>query len=118
MLPASSAANQDRYPMVPMLFGRNSSWLMHSTMCALFLLTPTLSQSDSAPPPTQVRGEVLMLTSELIVVKSAEGTSILIPLRKYTTVDASLKVGDQVEVVATQDQQASLVKKVTSDPPR
>jgi hypothetical protein len=59
-----------------------------------------------------------MLTSELIVVKLADGTSILIPLRKDTTVDTSFKVGDQVEVVATQDQQVSSVKKVTSDPPR
>lgn len=59
-----------------------------------------------------------MLTSELIVVRSADGTSILIPLRKVTTVEASLKVGDQAEVVATQDQQVILIKKVTSDPPQ
>jgi hypothetical protein len=59
-----------------------------------------------------------MLTSELIVVRSADGTSILIPLRKDTTVEASLKVGDQAEVVATQDQQVILIKKVTSDPPQ
>jgi hypothetical protein len=59
-----------------------------------------------------------MLTSELIVLKSADGTSILIPLGKDTTVDASLKVGDQVEVVATPNQQVILIKKVTSDPPQ
>jgi hypothetical protein len=59
-----------------------------------------------------------MLTSELIVVKSVGGTSILIPLRKEATVDASLKVGDQAEVVTTQGQQVISVKKVTSDPPR
>ena len=59
-----------------------------------------------------------MLTSELIVVKSADGTSILIPLRKDTTVDASLKVGDHVEVVATPDRQVTSVKKLTPDPLR
>jgi hypothetical protein len=59
-----------------------------------------------------------MLTSELIVVKSADGTSILIPLRKDTAVEASLKVGDQAEVVTTQDQQVILIKKVTSASPR
>jgi hypothetical protein len=87
-------------------------------MYVLLLSTPTLAQSGPASPPAQVRGEVLMLTNELIVVKSADGTSILIPLGKDTTVDASLKVGDHVEVVATPDRHVSSVKKVTSDPPR
>jgi hypothetical protein len=53
-----------------------------------------------------------------VVVKSADGTSILIPLGKDTTVDASLKVGDHVEVVATPDRQVTSVKKLTPDPLR
>jgi len=87
-------------------------------MCLLLLSTPTLSQLDSAAPPLQVRGEVLMLTGELVVVKSADGTSILIPLGKDTTVDASLKVGDWVEIVARPDGQVTSVKKLAPDPLR
>jgi hypothetical protein len=81
-------------------------------MCVLLVAAPALSQSGPVTPPTQARGEVLMLTSELIVVKSADGTSILIPLGKDTTVDASLKVGDQVEVVASPDRQVASIKKL------
>jgi hypothetical protein len=81
-------------------------------MYVLLLSTPALSQSGPASPPAQVRPKVLMLTSELIVVKSADGTSILIPLGKDTTVDASLKV------VATPDRQVTSVKKLTPDPLR
>jgi hypothetical protein len=87
-------------------------------MCLLLLSTPALSQPDSAMPPTQVRGEVVMLTSELVVVKSSDGTSILISLGKDSIVDASLKVGEQAEVAATPDRHVTSVKKLTPDPPR
>jgi hypothetical protein len=56
-----------------------------------------------------------MLTSELMVVKSAEGTSILIPLGKDTPLDPSLKVGDLVEVVAAGSHVTS-VKRLTFEP--
>ena len=56
-----------------------------------------------------------MLTSELIVVRSADGTNILIPLGKDEVVDMSIKVGDQVEVVVTSNNQVHLIKKVASD---
>jgi hypothetical protein len=56
-----------------------------------------------------------MLTSELLVVRSADGTSILIPLGKDEVVETSIKVGDQVEVVVTSDHQVRLIKKVASD---
>lgn len=85
---------------------------MLAAMYILFLSTPALSQSGPSAPATQVRGEVLMLTSELVVVKSADGTNILIPLGKDATVDSSLKVGDQVEVVATSDHQVTSVKRL------
>jgi len=87
-------------------------WLVCAAMSVLLLSPPALSQSDLSTPPAQIRGEVLMLTSELVVVKSADGTSILIPLGKGTTVDTSLKVGDQVEVVATPDRHVASVKKL------
>ena len=87
-------------------------------MCLLLLSTPALSQPDSAIPPTHVRGEVVTLTNEMVVVKSADGTSILIPLGKDSIVDASLKVGEQAEVVATPDRHVTSVKKLTPDPLR
>jgi hypothetical protein len=59
-----------------------------------------------------------MLTGELIVVKSADGTSILIPLGKDTPVDSSLKVADRAEVVVTPDNHVSSVKKLTDEPSR
>jgi hypothetical protein len=59
-----------------------------------------------------------MLTSELVVVKSTDGTSILIPLGKDSIVDASLKVGEQAEVVATPDRRVPSVKKLILDPLR
>jgi|CXWL01.1.fsa_nt_gi hypothetical protein len=87
-------------------------------MCALLLSTPALSQPDSATPPAQVRGEVVMLTNELVVVKSTAGTSILIPLGKDSIVDASLKVGEQAEVVVIPDRHVTSVKKLILDPLR
>jgi hypothetical protein len=56
-----------------------------------------------------------MLTSQLIVVRSADGTNILIPLGKDEVVDTSIKVGDQVEVVVTSENQVRLIQKVASD---
>jgi hypothetical protein len=84
---------------------------------ALLCLVPAsvLSESRTANPSTQARGEILMLTSELMVVKSAEGTSILIPLSKDTPLDPSLKVGDLVEVVAAGSHVTS-VKRLTFEP--
>lgn len=74
--------------------------------------TPALAQSGSVSPPVQIHGEVLMLTSEFIIVESAEGTSILIPFGKDTAVDPSLKVGDHVEVIAATNSHVTSVKKL------
>lgn len=54
-----------------------------------------------------------MLTSELIVVKSADGTSILIPLDKHTSLDSTVSVGDRVEVSAAPDYRIISVKRLT-----
>lgn len=118
MLHTASTANSERYPIKPMLLHGRRSWLLLATIFVLLLSPPALPQSGPATPSTQVRGEVLMLTSELVVVKSAEGTSILIPLGKDTPLDSSLKVGDRVEVVVTSDNHVSSVKKLTPEPLR
>jgi len=90
--------------------------LVLAAIGVLLMSSPALSQSDQATPLSRVRGEVVMLTSELVVVKSTDGTNILIPLEKKTTVDASLKIGERVEVVATPDHHVTSVKKLTPDP--
>lgn len=116
MLPIVSDADTVRSLIESRSLRGRSFLLALVAMCFLLLSIPALSQPDSAIPPTQVRGEVVMLTSELVVVKSADGTNILIPLGKDTIVDASLKVGEQAEVVATPDRHVTLVKKLTPDP--
>jgi hypothetical protein len=82
---------------------------------ALALLAPAKALPESSPArlPAQVRGEVLMLTSELIVVKSSDGTSILIPLEKETAIDSTVKVGDHVEVTSAPDKRFISIKRVT-----
>lgn len=86
----------------------------------MLVLLPISASSEAVPatPPIQVRGEILMLTGELVVVKSAEGTSILIPLGKDSPLDSSLKVGDLVEVVVTSGNHVASVKKLAPDPLR
>lgn len=81
----------------------------------LLCLAPAsvLSESSAA---AKVRGEILMLTSELMVVKSAEGTSVLIPLDKGTPLDPLLKVGDLVEVVAVSGNHVTSVKRLAPEP--
>ena len=96
---------------VILLRGR-CSWLLLVTMLVLLHL-PTSSEAVPASPLVQVRGEVLMVTSELIVVKSPEGTSILFTVGKDTKLDSTLKVGDRVEVVVTEENKAASVKKLS-----
>jgi len=81
----------------------------------LLCLAPAsvLSESSAA---AKARGEILMLTGELMVVKSAEGTSILIPLDKGTPLDPLLKVGDLVEVAAVSGSHVTSVKRLTPEP--
>ena len=92
-----------------------SRWLGLGLIIALVLLIPAAVLPESGPsmPLIQTRGEVLMLTGELIVVKSADGTSILIPLDKHTTLDSTVKVGDRVEISAAPDYRIISVKRLT-----
>ncbi|MBU6432565.1 MAG: hypothetical protein KJS98_04540 [Nitrospirae bacterium] len=117
MVATDSTAGRDRHPFNPILLIGACTWLVLAAMLVP-LPDPALSEAVPSTPPIQVRGEVQMLTSELVVVKSAEGTSILIPLGKDVPLDSSLKVGDRVEVVVTSGNHVTSVKKLTSDPLR
>jgi hypothetical protein len=70
------------------------------------------SQSVQVVPPSRVRGEMPVLTADLIVVKSADGTNILIPLKKETTMVSALEVGDRVESIVVSGNQANSIKKL------
>ncbi len=81
----------------------------------LLLSNPTLSESSLPATSTPVQGEVLMLTSELVVVALADGTRRLFHVDKDTTVDSSLRVADRVEVRVTSDDHVISIKKQTAD---
>jgi hypothetical protein len=89
-------------------------WLVCIALCVLLLSTPALLQSSPSPPVKEVHGEVLMFTSELVVVKLADGVTILFRLEENTPVDSSLKIADRVEVRFTSDDHVISVKKLTT----
>lgn len=98
-----------------MLIGIRSSLPLLVGTYALLLSNTTLLQSSLPATPTEVRGEVLMLTSELVVVKATDGRSILFHLGKDAILDSSIKVADRVEVRFTTDHHVISVKKLTAD---
>jgi len=79
----------------------------------LSIPAPAFTEPGPVKPAAQVRGEVMMLTAELIVVQSSDGTNILIPLEKETTVDSALKVGDRVEVSSSPDNRIIAIKRLS-----
>lgn len=89
-------------------------WLVCIALCMLLLSIPALSQSSPSPPVKEVHGEVLIFTSELVVVKLADGVTILFRLEEDTPVDSSLKVADRIEVRVTSDDHVISVKKLTT----
>jgi hypothetical protein len=101
--------------MIPRVSLGSRCRLVFIALYVLLLPPSALSQSSSSPPLQHVHGEVLMLTSELAVVKLTDGTSVLYQLGKDATVDSSLKVADRVEVGFTSDHHVVLVKKLTGD---
>jgi hypothetical protein len=64
------------------------------------MLFGTIAHSESVPlkQTSEVRGQVVMLTSEFIVVASQDGTNIHILLSADATMDHTVKTGDRVEI--------------------
>jgi len=107
----SSAATRCRCSIESIILTRRFSWLVFATMFVL-LPVPVPSQSVPASLSEKVSGELIMLTTDLIIVKSSDGISTLISLNKDTARDSTLKVGDQVEVILASGNQAASVKKL------
>jgi hypothetical protein len=69
--------------------------------------------SDMAAPSTQtVIGDLLKVDGEFYVVKDMAGKEIRLHADKTTTLDGAIKVGDKVEVQATEKNHAASIKHV------
>lgn len=74
---------------------------------------PAYGQQTTNKVATRVEGVVRMLTADLIVVKSPDGTSTLFSVTKETSLDPTIKAGDQVEVLMSSDHQATAIRKLS-----
>jgi hypothetical protein len=94
--------------------------LRHLAFAALMLMLPlTFAHSESVPlkQTSEVKGQVVMLTSEFIILapqekKNQEGKNIFIPIAAGATIDNTVKTGDQVEVRVNADDRATAVHKL------
>lgn len=71
---------------------------------------------DSKSPtssPQLMKGEVVMLSGEVCVVKDAAGTSVLFRIDKGTKIDGSVKEGQKVEVSASADGRVLSIKETS-----
>jgi hypothetical protein len=64
----------------------------------------------AAAAAQQVKGEVVMLAGEVCVVRDATGKSVLFKIDKETKIDGSVKEGRKVEVSASADGRALVIK--------
>ncbi len=60
--------------------------------------------------PQLMKGEVIMLSGEVCVVKDATGKSVLFKIYKETKIDGAVKEGKVVEVAASADGVALSIK--------
>lgn len=58
-----------------------------------------------------VKGEVLIISEDLFVVKNKEGQGLALSLVESTKVDTGVRVGDKVEATVTTDGTAVSIKK-------
>jgi hypothetical protein len=89
--------------------------LRHLTFAALMLMLPlTFVHSESVPlkQTSEAKGQVVMLTSDLIILAPQDGKNIFIPIAAGATIDNTLKTGDQVEVRVGSDDRATAVHKL------
>lgn len=91
-------------------------------ICVLAATLPAVSWSQAPAPPSNpppassgpqtVKGEVIMLTPELCVVKEPGGKSTLLSMGKDTVVSGGVKVGGKVEAQMTADGRAVSIKPI------
>jgi hypothetical protein len=71
---------------------------------------PSQSQYNPCPMTESIHGEVTLLTPTLVVVKTANGTNTLISLRKGTSMDPRVQVGNEVLVSMLEGQTVAITK--------
>lgn len=74
------------------------------------------AHADSKPAtssPQLMKGEVVMLSEEVCVVRDATGKSVLFKIDKGTKIDGSVKEGKTVEVTASDDGRALSIKETS-----
>jgi hypothetical protein len=69
-----------------------------------------VDSKSATSSPQSMKGEVVMLSGEVCVVRDATGKSVLFKIDKGTKIDASVKEGKMVEVSASADGQALSIK--------
>jgi len=67
-------------------------------------------QKPAASSPISMKGEVIMLSGEVCVVRDNAGKSVLFKIDRGTKIDKSVKEGKTVEVAATADGMALYIK--------
>jgi hypothetical protein len=92
-------------------------WILAAATAQPASLSWSQAPSPSSQPPASaatqtVKGEVLMATPELCVVRDASGKSTLLTVGKDTAGAATVKVGDQVEAQMAPDGRALSIKAV------
>jgi hypothetical protein len=102
---------------------KQSSIRLMVVLCAALLIGAEFvaAQSSQAPPlPNKpahtLKGEVVMITNELIILKEPTGNRSLIQVGKEIQKDATVKEGTQVEIAVTEDGQAKTITILKNDP--
>lgn len=95
-------------------------YLIHGGLAALILFASGAGGASDAfagadsksatSSPQLIKGEVVMLSGEVCVVKDATGKSVLFKVDKETKIDGSVKEGKKVEVSASADGRALVIK--------
>lgn len=77
--------------------------------------TQALAAADAkspGPSPQVMKGEVVMVTAEVCVVRDAAGKSVMFKVEKGTRIEGTVKEGRIVEVSASTDGVALSIKEV------
>ena len=69
--------------------------------------------TDMGAPSTQtINGDLLKIEGEFYVVKDMAGKEVRLHVDKTTVLDGTIKVGDKIEVQATEKNHAASIKHV------
>ena len=86
---------------------------MFAMVLGLGMASLSFAADDMAAPGAQtVKGDLLKIDGEYYVVKDTAGKEIRLHVDKTTAMDGVIKVGDKIEVQATEKNHAGSIKHV------